>query len=64
MAHAGVTRYLEQKEGISTEKLRWILEQVAKVEGHQVAQELDDAISQWRWENTVESAWKKLGPRE
>jgi len=48
LTQAGITRYLLAGKWVSTMKLVRILQEVRKVEGEDVAQNLDELVYQWR----------------
>ncbi|GAB7356138.1 hypothetical protein MBLNU459_g6734t1 [Dothideomycetes sp. NU459] len=48
---AGVTRYLQAGEWVSTARFTWILPYVRRLEGDDVADTLDQVTFQWRDEN-------------
>jgi hypothetical protein len=48
LVRAGITRPLENYEWVNTSRIRWILHVVARVEGQEVASELDKKIYAWR----------------
>ena len=50
MTHAGVIRYLQAGEWVSTARFTWILNLVRQVEGQDVADKLDRLVWDWRGE--------------
>ena len=50
MTHAGVIRYLQAGEWVSTARFTWILNLVRQVEGQDVAHKLDRLVWDWRGE--------------
>ncbi|KZF24357.1 hypothetical protein L228DRAFT_259587 [Xylona heveae TC161] len=56
LAHAGITRALQEGNHVGMEKVRWILQKVRDLEGQEVADKLDHAVWVWRgkciWERS------------
>ena len=48
LAHAGVTRPLQEGEWVSTVKLRFVLDKVRQLEGPEAAASLDETVFHWR----------------
>ncbi|KAM3070837.1 hypothetical protein ACMFMG_009755 [Clarireedia jacksonii] len=48
IAYLGATRDIEEHKWVSTDRLRWVLDVVAKCEGQKVADEMDRAVFKWR----------------
>ncbi|KAF2144739.1 uncharacterized protein K452DRAFT_316671 [Aplosporella prunicola CBS 121167] len=62
---AAITKSLENKEWVSTVKLRWILRLVRRLEGSDVADTLDSLIWQWRGNVIMDARerWDRAGFR-
>jgi hypothetical protein len=48
LVRAGIIRPLENNEWVNTSRIQWILQVVGRVEGQDVAMELDKKIYEWR----------------
>jgi hypothetical protein len=55
IAYLGVTRDIENYNWVSTDRLRWVIDIVAKCEGQEVADEMDRAVYKWRQHLVQES---------
>jgi hypothetical protein len=57
LVRAGITNYLTAGINVSQKQAKWVLEVVERIEGHDIAQELDTLV--WRWMQKVFAAWNK-----
>jgi hypothetical protein len=57
LVRAGITNYLAAGLNVSQTQVKWVLDVVDKVEGREVAQELDELVSSWM--KKVYDQWNK-----